>query len=154
MQTTSDPSSSPSPGIDLGRALLAYGEARRVAASVARRELALNELDARALLFVADHPGARPSHVRDHLGITSAGVTTLIDRLVQRGAVRRDLDEDDRRVNHITATVDLASPPWNALRAFDDAVEAAIADVDVTQARTLAALLQSLTTTATRSVEH
>ncbi|KQR86973.1 MarR family transcriptional regulator [Microbacterium sp. Leaf179] len=154
MQTSSDSSSSPSPGSDLGRALLAYGEARRVAAAAARRELALNELDARALVFVADNPGARPSHVRDHLGITSAGVTTLIDRLVQRGAVRRDLDEDDRRVNHITATVDLDSPPWSALRAFDDGIEAVIAGLDAERAAAAASLLQHLIATVAIAAER
>lgn len=108
----------------------------------------MNELDARALLFVAENPGARPSHVRDHLGITSAGVTTLIDRLVQRGAVRRDLDEQDRRVNHITVIIDLDSAPWSQLRAFDTAVEAAIADVDPVDAKRLAEVLDRITARA------
>ncbi|GEB45256.1 hypothetical protein MTE01_12010 [Microbacterium testaceum] len=150
MHPSSETSSSPSPGSELGRALLAYGEARRVAAAEARRELSLNELDARALLFVADNPGARPSHVRDHLGITSAGVTTLIDRLVQRGAVRRDLDDEDRRVNHITAIIDLDSPPWSQLRAFDAAVEEAVSDVDPAEAHRLARLLDRITARAVR----
>ncbi len=105
----------------------------------------MNELDARALLFVAENPGARPTHVRDHLGITSAGVTTLIDRLVQRGAVRRDLDEEDRRVNHITAIVELDTPPWSQLRAFDAAVEEAIAELDPDDARRVARLLTHIT---------
>lgn len=134
----------PSPVSDLGRALLAYGEARRVAAVEARRTLSLNELDARALLFVAENPGARPSHVRDHLGITSAGVTTLIDRLVQRGTVRRDLDEEDRRVNHITAIVDLDAEPWCALRGFDAAIESAIADVPPETAAELTRILDRI----------
>lgn len=141
MHPSSETPSPPVVGSALGRALLAYGESRRIAAADARRALGLNELDARALLFVADNPGARPSHVRDHLGITSAGVTTLIDRLVQRGAVRRDLDDDDRRVNHITATVDLEKPPWSALRAFDAAVEAAIGHLDPAEAQRAADLL-------------
>ncbi|MDQ1136074.1 DNA-binding MarR family transcriptional regulator [Microbacterium sp. SORGH_AS 1204] len=142
--TSSETTSPPVAGSALGRALLAYGEARRNAAAEARRALSLNELDARALLFVAENPGARPSHVRDHLGITSAGVTTLIDRLVQRGAVRRDLDDVDRRVNHITATVDLDVPPWSALRAFDAGIEAAIATIDPTEARRTAETLERI----------
>lgn len=134
---------------DLGRALRAYDEARRAATAEARRALSLNELDAKALVFVAENPGARPSHVRDHLGITSAGVTTLIDRLVQRGAVRRDLDEEDRRVNHITATVDLDSAPWCSLRGFDNAVEAAIAEMDPADAERVADALRRLTAAGT-----
>ncbi|MBN9211169.1 MAG: MarR family transcriptional regulator [Microbacterium sp. 71-36] len=141
MQNSTDASTTS----DLARALLAYDDARRAATAEARRALSLNELDAKALIFVAENPGARPSHVRDHLGITSAGVTTLIDRLVQRGAVRRDLDDEDRRVNHITATVDLTSPPWCSLRGFDNAVEAAIAEMDPAEADRVAAALRTLT---------
>lgn len=148
MRTSSLPANGPDSGSVLGRALLAYGEARRVAVAEARRELSLNELDAKALLFVAENPGARPSHVRDHLGITSAGVTTLIDRLVQRGAVKRDLDEHDRRVNHITATVDLDSPPWSSLRAFDVAVEAAIGRIGAEDVQRVADVLDRLTAAA------
>ncbi|OZD39062.1 MarR family transcriptional regulator [Rhodococcus sp. 06-1477-1B] len=150
MHSSSETSSLPVPGSELGRALLAYGEARRVAAAEARRELSLNELDARALLFVADNPGARPTHVRDHLGITSAGVTTLIDRLVQRGAVRRDLDDEDRRVNHITAIIDLDTPPWSQLRAFDSAVEEAVRGIDPALAHQLAHVLDRVTSHASR----
>ncbi|MDT0117444.1 helix-turn-helix domain-containing protein [Microbacterium sp. PRF11] len=147
---STEPSSSSPSGAALGRALLAYCEARRVADAEARRELSLNELDARALIFVAENPGARPSHVRDHLGITSAGVTTLIDRLVQRGAVRRDLDAEDRRVNHITAIVDLDTPPWSRLRAFDAGIEQALLQVDPSRAAQAAELMEHLTAAASR----
>lgn len=151
MHTSSDTSTPPAQGSALGRALRAYDEARRAALAEARRALSLNELDAKALLFVADNPGARPSHVRDHLGITSAGVTTLIDRLVQRGTVRRDLDAEDRRVNHITAIVDLDAPPWSSLRAFDAAIDAAVATMEPTEADTVATVLERLTVAGTAS---
>ena len=152
VQNTPDSPTVPAEVSSLACALLAYDEARRAATAQARRALSLNELDAKALVFVAENPGARPSHVRDHLGITSAGVTTLIDRLVQRGAVRRDLDSEDRRVNHITATVDLSTPPWSSLRAFDAAVEAAIATMDPAEAERLADALRSLTAAGTASL--
>ncbi len=138
-------------GTPVGRALLAYGEARRGAVARARRELSLNELDARALLFVVENPGARPSDVRDHLGTTSAGVTTLIDRLVQRGAVRRDLDTEDRRVNHITAIIDLDEEPWSLLRAFDRAIDAAIGELDAGQSERLARIIEQAVAAATRA---
>jgi DNA-binding MarR family transcriptional regulator len=135
---------SPSPS-SLSTALRSYVEARQAAMNDARRELGLNELDARALMFIADHPGIRPTQMREYLGITSAGVTTLIDRLVQRGAVRRDVDETDRRVNHITATVDLTLEPWSALTRFDRDVAARIEHAVGAQTETLAALLGGLT---------
>lgn len=133
---------------ELSRALQMYVEARQAAMNVARRELGLNELDARALMHIALHPGIRPTQVREYLGITSAGVTTLIDRLAQRGTVRRDVDELDRRVNHITATVDLDQEPWAALTRFDRDVAAAIEDVVGDQADALAGILGGLTASA------
>lgn len=117
----------------------------------ARRELSLNELDARALLFVVDNPGTRPSDVRDYLGITSAGVTTLIDRLVQRGAVRRDLDTEDRRVNHITAIVDLDDEPWSLLRAFDRSIDAAASELAPGESERLARIVEHVVAAATRA---
>jgi DNA-binding MarR family transcriptional regulator len=132
----------------LAAALHRYVEARSAALIDARRTLRVNELDARALLFIADRPGTRPGTLRDYLGITSAGVTTLIDRLVERGAVRRDIDPDDRRVNRITATVDLADEPWSALTRFDDALARAMSDDDPTDTERFAEKLDALISTA------
>ena len=42
-----------------------------------------------------------------------------VDRLAEREIVRRDIDEDDRRVNRITLSVDLEAEPWSALTRFD-----------------------------------
>lgn len=100
-------------------ALQRFVDARQAALISARKALGVNELDVRALLYVDAHPGARPSHLRDHLGITAAGVTTLVDRLAERQILRRDVDEADRRVNRITLSIDLETEPWSALTRFD-----------------------------------
>jgi hypothetical protein len=132
----------------LTRALQHYVQTRNAALIAARKELRIGELDARALLFVADHPGTRPTALSDYLGITSAGVTTLIDRLVDRGAVRREVDPDDRRVNRITVTVDLTADPWSALTRFDRDFSAALDAEDHAPVVAFAALLMSLTDSA------
>lgn len=119
-------------GTGLVHALQHYTQVRNAALIAARKELRIGELDARALLFIADHPSTRPTALREHLGITSAGVTTLVDRLTERGAVRRDLDPDDRRVNRLTVTVDLMAEPWSALTRFDRAFAAAVDAADTT----------------------
>ena len=133
----------------LTAALSRYVEARAAALVDARRLLHINELDARALLFVAAHPGTRPGTLSAFLGITSAGVTTLIDRLVERGAVRREVDPDDRRVNRLTVTVDLTSEPWSALTKFDAAFDDAANAGDTVDAERLARMLDTLTDAAT-----
>ncbi len=123
------------------RALKRFVDARHAALISARKTLGVNELDVRALLYIAVHPGVRPSDLRDHLGVTSAGVTTLIDRLSGRRIVRRDIDEEDRRVNRITLSVDLETEPWSVLTRFDRRIaEAAEALGPVESARLGAAV--------------
>jgi len=137
--------SAPAAQSRLSRALAAYSTARSDALLSARRELGVGELDARALLFIVDNPGVRPTALRDYLGVTAAGVTTLVDRLIDRGVVRRDADESDRRSNHITATVDMTEEPWSALTRFDSALDEAIAARNDPQSDALADLLTRLT---------
>ncbi|WP_410767714.1 MarR family winged helix-turn-helix transcriptional regulator [Fontibacillus sp. BL9] len=44
------------------------------------------------------------SHLAEKLGLTSAAITGLTDRLLMEGYVTRDRDEKDRRVVYIAAT--------------------------------------------------
>ncbi|MBM7503096.1 MarR family winged helix-turn-helix transcriptional regulator [Agromyces aurantiacus] len=132
----------------LAAALQRYIDARAAALLEARRVLRINELDARALLFIAANPGTRPGTLSNFLGITSAGVTTLIDRLVERGAVRRDVDPADRRVNRITVTIELTEAPWSALTRFDDAFTLAEGAGDQEAIRRFATLLDGFTEAA------
>jgi DNA-binding MarR family transcriptional regulator len=138
-----DASSSPT----LADALRAYVDARNTAMMTARRTLNISEMDAKALLFVVDNPGTRATTLRDYLGITGAGVTTLIDRLVSREVVRRDVDEADRRVNRLTATIDIAQEPWCALCRFDEDFKRASSESDASLADQFATFLTGLTAT-------
>lgn len=122
-----------------------YVAARDEAIAKARRDLGVSELEAAALSFIADEPGIRPSDLRGRLGVTAAGVTTLVDRLIGRGLLRRELDADDRRVNHIHLEVDLATEPWVALRRFPQEVEAALRSEPADVARAAADLLARIT---------
>ena len=129
----------------LGLALRQYLDARNAAMIAARVSLGISDTDARALLYIVGNPGTRPTALREYLGITSAGVTTLIDRLVERGLVRRDVDPDDRRVNRITATIDIAADPWSVLNRFDDDFDVAVGAADQVLVGRSAELLKSLT---------
>lgn len=129
----------------LGQALRQYLDARNAAMMTARASLGISDTDARALLFIVGNPGTRPTALREYLGITSAGVTTLIDRLVERGLVRRDVDPADRRVNRITATIDIAADPWSVLNRFDDDFDVAVGSADQILVGRSADLLKSLT---------
>lgn len=122
-----------------------YVLARDEAIARARRELGVSELEAAALSYIADEPGIRPSNLRGRLGVTAAGVTTLVDRLIGRGLLRRELDADDRRVNHIHLEVDLEAEPWVALRRFPREVESALRAEPAELARSAAELLARVT---------
>lgn len=114
----------------------------------ARRILGLNEVDVIAVLHISRNPGIRPSELRNHLGVTSAGVTTIVDRLVRRDILRREVDRDDRRANHIYTQVDLSVEPWDCLTRFDDAFTAALSGIDPEEQHAVAALLNTATAAA------
>lgn len=124
-------------------ALASYLQCRTISLAAARKQLGINEMDARAVLFVSDNPGARPSELKDHLRVTAAGVTTLVERLVQRGVFRREFDQNDRRVNHIHLTVDLTAEPWSLLTKFDDECRAAASQLDPQVESQLAEFLET-----------
>jgi hypothetical protein len=134
--------------VTLGRALRDYVEARAAALLVARKTLDIGDLDARALIFIVDHPAARARDLGDYLGLSSAGTTTLTDRLVSRGVVVRQPDEVDRRVVRLTATIDLTEEPWSALTGFDTAFGDAVDAGDETAAAAAADLIAGFTRTA------
>ena len=77
--------------------------------------------------------------------MTAAGVTTLVDRLIGRGLLRRELDEQDRRVNHIYLEIDLDAEPWVALRRFPREVASAVASEPADVARAAAEMLARIT---------
>lgn len=129
----------------LGSALRAYRDARSTALLAARKELGINELDARAFIHILEHPGLRPVQIAKIFGLTSAGVTVLIDRLVEHGVVRRDPDPEDRRSVHLVATIDLGDGPWAALTNFDDGFEAAVLGLGAGEADSSAELIAKLT---------
>lgn len=123
-----------------------YVAARDEAIARARRDLNVSELEAAALSRIGEEPGIRPSNLRAHLGVTAAGVTTLVDRLIGRGLLRRELDAEDRRVNHIYLEIDLDAEPWVALQRFPREVEEAVrsepADVAAAAAEMLARITE------------
>ncbi|MFZ8757404.1 MarR family winged helix-turn-helix transcriptional regulator [Microbacterium sp. HMH0099] len=135
-------------------ALMLFCRERAIAAAQARKELEVNELDAKAILYIATHAGARPSELAGHLRVTSAGVTTMVERLVRRGILRREADEADRRVSHIHLAVPLDEEPWSQLTRFHDAFRAVVSQLDPEVERELAAFLTHATLTARDEIDR
>ncbi len=129
-------------------ALALFCREREDAAARARKQLGVNELDAKALAYVALHPGVRPSELAGHLGVTSAGITTMVERLVRRDILRREADEVDRRVSHIHVAVDLEKEPWSQLAHFQNTFRAIVQQVDPQVEEDFAAFMRHATLAA------
>jgi len=83
-------------------------EAERRLSAASRRYMKLNETDMRALhfLIVAAHAQdlVTPGQISQHLGISSASTTKLLDRLAKGGHVVRSPHPTDRRALTVRIT--------------------------------------------------
>lgn len=93
---------------ELMSALGALREAEQQLAAASRRYMKLNTTDMRAIhyLVVCKHTGAiaTPSGMAHHLGISTASVTKLLDRLERAGHIVRAAHPSDRRALAISVT--------------------------------------------------
>lgn len=67
-------------------------------------ELGLGTTDVAALWTVAHRPGLRPGDLSRALGLGVAGTSSVVDKLVRSGFVRREPDPADRRSLNLVLT--------------------------------------------------
>jgi DNA-binding MarR family transcriptional regulator len=67
-------------------------------------QLKLAPSDVQALQFIAVNPGAMSGALAQSLGVVPTTATSIVDRLVRRGLVRRDRPETNRRAVALTLT--------------------------------------------------
>ena len=86
----------------LGRAM-ARSDPGRLEAWV---ELGLTMTQLRVLFVLRAEDGASAGTLAERLRVTPSTLTRIVDRLVRQGLVRRDADEDDRRLvrHYLSAT--------------------------------------------------
>ncbi|WP_253874750.1 MarR family winged helix-turn-helix transcriptional regulator [Promicromonospora umidemergens] len=91
-------------------ALRAWRETERRMSVVSRRYMKLGETDMRALRYIIAMQShgrvVTPGAIAEHLGITTASTTKLIDRLAAGGHVLRSPHPSDRRSLAIEVTED------------------------------------------------
>lgn len=56
------------------------------------------------LFFLQRHGGSSISHISEHLNLSLAATSQLVEKLVEGGFVMRVEDPDDRRQKHVTLT--------------------------------------------------
>ena len=69
------------------------------------------------LFHLHRNQGVGVTDLGDHLGVTSAAASQMLERLVQGGLIRRTEDPDDRRVKQIELTEEGLAVLKNGLRA-------------------------------------
>ena len=97
-----------------------------------------------ALRFAGPSQQLSPTQLFKGLMISSAGVTSRLDRLEKRGLVRRERHPNDRRGVLVELTAEGRGVLDAAVKANTEAERELVASLDKTEARELAALLKKL----------
>ena len=56
------------------------------------------------LHFLSEHGPTKMSELKEHLAVTGAGITGLVDHLIKKGLITRQYSRTDRRVVHAIIT--------------------------------------------------
>lgn len=104
---------------------------------VAARRFQVNRTDLRCLEILTAAGALTPTDLAIALGLTTGGMTTVIDRLERAGYARRRPDPHDRRKIIVEATELLAAREAEIFGALLQAVEAMIASYPDAQLETI-----------------
>jgi len=108
-------------------------------------DLDLRTYDALLHVFEAREPGIRMTDLAQKVVLSKSGLTTLVDRLEERGLVTRFPDPDDRRAIRITLTELGVETFRNAARVHVAGIEEYFADrITEDEAETIAAVLERI----------
>ena len=88
---------------DIGTAVMRWQDATQAFDGAVGERLALNSAERRCLSFLFAGPQSA-SAIADAVGLTRAAVTSLVDRLEERGFVKRHRDQRDRRQVKVAVT--------------------------------------------------
>lgn len=70
----------------------------------AERDLGVKQPEAHALSYLARHDGCSVAELCRAFGVRPSTMTSILDRLVDRGLIRRELRQDDRRSFNVVLT--------------------------------------------------
>lgn len=68
------------------------------------RPMALRQVEYTVLALVCQNPGGTPARLARALAVTAGNITMWIDRLVDKGLVRREAGTTDRRAQNLFGT--------------------------------------------------
>lgn len=148
--------------LDYGAAVLKSLRDYRAAETAIRRStrdsMGMGETDILALRYLlraqASGKVVVPKDLSQFLGITSASTTSLIDRLVASGHVRREAHPSDRRSVVVVPTVESDTEVRETLGAMHRRMMAVAEGLSADEARTIIGFLQRMTGALNVRDEH
>lgn len=138
--------------LDYGAAVLKSLRDYRAAETIIRRStrdsMGMGETDILALRYLlraqASGKTVVPKDLSQFLGITSASTTSLIDRLVSSGHVRREAHPSDRRSVVVVPTVESDTEVRETLGAMHKRMMSVAESLSAEEARIVVAFLQKM----------
>ncbi len=126
--------------------LRAYRAAETDMLTRARRALSMSENEFHAVRFLLQQPeeAARPQALIRHLGISSASVTTMVDKLERAGRVQRRAIEGDRRAVAISATAQVREEMHAMVGEVDHVMETAAQQLTPSELQTVGRFLRAM----------
>jgi DNA-binding MarR family transcriptional regulator len=135
-------------GQRLSRAILHFRNAERIQAEHAQRLSGLSSLDLAAIRYLVqgyrDGRDLSPKDLIVMLDTSSATVTNVVERLVERGYVTRVQHPTDRRAHYLVPTEDAVRLVDDAYEAHHSALVGVIQTLSPTQAETAADVITHL----------
>lgn len=130
-------------------ALRKYREADVAMNERARSASSMTDNEMRIVQFLlteeAEGHSVTPTNLARHLGVTSASMTALLDRLERAGAIERVRHPSDRRSLIITATKLAEETVGAPIVAFKTATKRIAADLSDTERDAVVSFLEDLT---------
>lgn len=133
-------------------ALRRWHHAERRMSEASRRYMNLGETDMRALRYAMAAERSRtvvtPSMLAQHLGISTASVTKMLDRLQKAGHITRSAHHEDRRSTAVAVTPETRQSAREAVgRSHAERFRVAL-ELSVAERQTVIAFLRRLADTA------
>ncbi|WP_175720863.1 MarR family winged helix-turn-helix transcriptional regulator [Burkholderia anthina] len=107
-------------------------------------KLELRQADFAVLSTLRHNPGINQKSLADALAIAPPNLATLLDRLESRGLLTRQRSTEDKRNQHVTLTAQGTRLHAQALKAAQQADDAAILDLSSAERQQLKSLLSKI----------
>ncbi len=110
------------------------------------RELTVNSTDLAAMELILMNSDIGPTEIAKRLGLSTAAITTVVDRLVALGHVTREKNPDDRRATIVTPTPAATARAMTTIMPVVQAIESTLDEFDEAERETIARYLELVAT--------